>query len=108
MIYTLRPGMWASVSAGYGSGGSATVNGVSSQNKQGNFLWAASMGYAFNRYHGVKLAFVNGRTVEETGVDYNQIQVGYSFMWGEAGVLALMAVVVVLINKQRFFNYTPP
>ena len=62
---------------------SPEVNGVDTGNRQGNFLWAASFGFAFNRYHGVKIAFLNGRTVEDTGVDYNQVQVGYSFMWGE-------------------------
>ena len=83
LIYTARPGLWASLSGGYGTGGSPEVNGVDTGNRQGNFLWAASFGFAFNRYHGVKIAFLNGRTVEDTGVDYNQVQVGYSFMWGE-------------------------
>ena len=83
LIYNIRRGLWASLSAGYGAGGRTTVNGIEQDDRQGNFTWAASLGYSINRYQGIKIAFLNGRTVENTGVDFNTISVGYSYMWGE-------------------------
>jgi len=45
--------------------------------------------------------------VAVSNIERTQLQT-HSFMWGEAGILVLLAVVVVLVNRQRFFNYTPP
>jgi hypothetical protein len=83
LIYNIRRGLWTSLSAGYGTGGKTTVNGVEQDDRQGNFSWAASLGYSINRYQGVKIAFVSGKTVENTGVDFDTISLGYSYMWGE-------------------------
>lgn len=82
LIHTFRPGLWASLSGGYGIGARATVDGVRNPNAQGNFLWAASVGFPIDRRQGIKIAYQRGGTTKETGVDYDRVIFGYSLMWG--------------------------
>ena len=82
VIHTFRPGLWASASAAYGTGAQATVNGVRNPNKQGNLLWAVSVGLPIDRRQGIKLAYQRGETTADTGVDYDRYILAYSLMWG--------------------------
>ena len=83
VVYNIRRGMWTSLSAGYGTGGETIIDGVAKDDQLGNFIWAASFGYSINRNHGFKVAFISGTIAKDTGVDFNRIQVGYSYMWGK-------------------------
>jgi len=82
LVHTFRPGLWASLSAAYGEGAVATIDGVKNSNEQANFLWAASVGIPLTRQQGIKLAYQRGRTTQETGVDYDRFILAYSLMWG--------------------------
>ena len=83
LIYTFRPGLWASLSLGYGEGAASTIEGIDRDDRQSNFLWAASVGFPIDRRHGLKLAFMKGTTNQDTGVDYDRLIVGYSYLWGD-------------------------
>lgn len=82
LIRTFRPGLWASVSAAYGTGARAIVEGVRNPNEQSNVLWAASVGLPIDKRQGVKLALQVGRKTGDIGVDYERFIVAYSLMWG--------------------------
>ena len=81
LIYTFRPGLWASVSTAYGWGGEGTVNGDAKNNPSGNWLTALSFGFPIDRKQGVKIAWIRGRTQKPTGADIDSIALGYSVMF---------------------------
>ena len=83
VIYTFRPGLWASLSAGFGDGGDSSIDGVPANNRQSNFLWAASFGFPLDRRHGFKLAFLRGATNKDIGMDYDRLLLAYGYMWGD-------------------------
>ena len=82
LIYTFRPGLWASLSGAYGSGAQSTIDGVEIQDKTGKFLWAASFGFPINPRQGFKIAYMRGETREDTGDNYDRFIIAYSMMWG--------------------------
>lgn len=81
LIYTFRPGLWASISTAYGWGGEATVNGDAKNNPSGNWLTALSFGFPIDRRQGIKVAWIRGRTQKPTGADVDSLILGYSFMF---------------------------
>jgi len=81
LIYTFKPGLWASLSTAYGTGGEAKVNEVAKNNLSGNWLSALSFGFPIDRRQGVKLTLLSGRTQKPTGVDINSLVVSYSFIF---------------------------
>jgi len=81
IIYTFRPGVWASASAGYDYGGRSTVDGEKKDDRKQDIGWALSLGLPFNRHLGGKIAYVRTRTQESTGVDSDSILVGLSAFW---------------------------
>jgi hypothetical protein len=82
LIYTFRPGLWASLSAAYGGGAQSTIDGVQANDKTGNFLVSAAIGIPINRRQGFKLAYIHGETNKNTGSDYDSVLLVYSIMWG--------------------------
>jgi len=82
LIYTFRPGLWASLSGAYGGGAKSTIDGVDSPDRIGKYLLAASLGLPINNRQGIKIAYVIGETVKDTGNDFDQFIVAYSVMWG--------------------------
>lgn len=81
LIYTHRPGLWVSGSAGYGYGGESSVNGVEKGDKKGNLVWAFSLGYPLNRSVGFKLAYISTRTQESTGFDSDTVAAAFTVLW---------------------------
>jgi len=82
LIHTFRPGLWASLSGAYGSGGSKLLDGERTGARVSKSLWALSVGFPIDRRQGVKLAYVRGDTHNDTGTDSNQYLLAYSMMWG--------------------------
>ena len=78
LIYSIRAGLWASVSTGYGWGGESTVNGDAKNNPSGNWLTALSVGVPIDRKQGVKITFLTGRTQKLTGADIDSVIFAYS------------------------------
>ena len=81
LIYTFRPGVWASASAGYDYGGRSTVDGIKKNDRKQNIAWAFSFGVPFNRHLGGKIAYVGTRTQESTGVDSDSLILALSAFW---------------------------
>lgn len=81
LIYTFRPGLWMSASVGYGIGSQTTVNGVTNDDQQSNLGWGLSLGVPFSRHFGMKLTYINLRTLVRTGATSDTISCGFSVMW---------------------------
>ena len=81
LIHTFRPGLWASLSGGYGLGFEATIAGVPKDNESENFITALSVGLPINRKQGIKLAWLRHRTHADTGQDSDSLVAAYSKMF---------------------------
>lgn len=81
LIYTMKPGWWASASAGYGYGGEARVNGESKGNLQQNQLAALTCGIPLNRQTGIKLSYIMAETNVDKGVDSRTLSASLSYIW---------------------------
>ena len=81
LIYTFRPGVWASASAGYDYGGRSTVDGEKKNDRKQDIGWALSVGLPLSRHLGAKIAYVGTRTQESTGVDSDSFVVGLNAYW---------------------------
>jgi hypothetical protein len=80
-IRDLSPGEWASVSAGYNTGGESTLNGVDKDDNKQNIAWALRYRYPFNRTSGIKFSYISTRTQEDTGFDSDTVAFGTVFFW---------------------------
>lgn len=81
LIYTFRPGVWTSASAGYNYGGKSTVDGAKKDDLKQNLLWALAFGFPVSRHLGLKIAYVGTRTQESTGFDSDSFVVGAVAFW---------------------------
>jgi Putative MetA-pathway of phenol degradation len=81
LIYTFRPGLWASASVGYGLGGETTVNDRESGNELSNLAWGLALGVPINRALGLKFSYIGAHTYADTGLDSDTISCGLSVMW---------------------------
>jgi hypothetical protein len=81
LIYTFRPGVWTSASAGYNYGGKSTVDGAKKDDLKQNLLWALAFGFPVSRHLGLKIAYVGTRTQESTGFDSDSVVVGAVAFW---------------------------
>ena len=82
LIYTFRPGLWASLSGAYGGGGRSSIDGLPLSDRTEKYLLALSLGLPIDRRQGVKVAYMRGETLADTGNDFGRIIVAYSIMWG--------------------------
>lgn len=73
IVHTFRPGLWASISAGYDHGGQSTINGEEKDDKRADFLSALSVGLPISPTTGIKFAYILGRTREDIGSDTDNI-----------------------------------
>jgi hypothetical protein len=73
LIYTFRPGLWASLSAAYGGGARSTIDGVQANDQIGNVLVSVALGVPINRRQGFKIAYIHGETTKNTGSDYESV-----------------------------------
>jgi hypothetical protein len=81
LIYTFRPGVWASASAGYNYGGKSTVDGTKKDDLKQNLAWALGFGFPVSRHLGFKIAYIGTRTQESTGFDSDSFVVGAAAFW---------------------------
>jgi hypothetical protein len=81
LIYTFRPGLWASISVGYGDGAEPTVSGVPKDAETENWLNAISVGLPISRSQGIKLSYISSRTQVPTGADLDTLLLAYSWMF---------------------------
>ena len=81
LIHTFRPGLWASVSGAYGTGGRVKVDGERTGERLKKTLWGLAVGLPIDRRQGVKFAYIRGDTHQDTGSDSNRYLFAYSMMW---------------------------
>jgi len=81
IIYTFKPGQWASLSAGYDYGGENKINGVDKDDTIQDIGLKLSYSHPLNRYLGVKVSYLGTRTQESTGADSDTLAVSMSFVW---------------------------
>jgi hypothetical protein len=73
--------LWLGVAAALGTGGASSINGVDKQDTRGDEVWSLGMGCPISRSTGIKVAYVNSRTRESTGMDSDTLAVAFSVLW---------------------------
>ena len=68
-----RPGLWTSVSAGYGFGGESSVNDVARNDKHDNYFWAFNLGVPLTKHQRIKVAYDGVRTNNLVGIDRHNL-----------------------------------
>lgn len=81
LVYTFRPGLWASAGAGYGYGGESAVNGEKQNDRRENVAWQFSFGYPITPQLGVKVAYLGIRKQEPIGQDSDSVGLAFSAFW---------------------------
>jgi hypothetical protein len=75
--FFFKPGLWASLSAGYGWGGRYTLDGER-RNERADFLAAFSVGFPLGRRQGLKIAYLRSETREATGSESDTLAIAWS------------------------------
>ncbi len=78
VVYTFSPGMWTSLSAGYGWGGVTSINKESKNNKWENFMTALSFGFPVSRTQSIKFNYIHAQTQNVTGSNTDTLSMGWS------------------------------
>jgi hypothetical protein len=81
LIYTFRPGLWASASLGYAAGGESTINGIAKDDRRNAAAWALSLGVPLARRWNAKVAYLSSRAQENIGQDTDTLALGASYSW---------------------------
>lgn len=81
IIHVFSPGVWGSLSAGYGNGGESTVNGVSKDDERDGYISAISFGLPITKNQGIKFSYVylKREIPEATLSDSDTFAVGWSY-----------------------------
>jgi hypothetical protein len=80
-IYSFKPGIWASISTGYGAGGRIIIDREKTAFEVDNWVWAASFGIPIGRSQSLKLTWLSGRTQNDVGRDSDNLMLGWSMRW---------------------------
>ena len=83
VIYDFKPGLWASLSTGYGGGGRISIDQQKTVFEVDNWVWAASFGFPIGKTHGIKLTWLSGRTQNLVGRDSDNLLLSWSMRWGD-------------------------
>lgn len=81
VIYDFKPGLWASISTGYGVHGRVYLDGEKTAFEVDNWLWAASFGFPVGERQNIKLTWLSGRTQNDVGRDSDNLLIGWSIRW---------------------------
>jgi hypothetical protein len=83
VIYDFKPGLWASLSTGYGVGGRISIDQQKTLFEVDNWVWAASFGFPIGKNQSVKLTWLSGRTQNLVGRDSDNLLLSWSMRWGD-------------------------
>ena len=81
VIYDFKPGLWASLSTGYGVKGRVYLEGEKTAFEVDNWLWAANFGFSVGERQSVKLTWLSGRTQNDVGRDSDNLLLAWSIRW---------------------------
>ena len=82
MIYTFKPGWWASFSAGYGQGGENTISGVKKDDTSKARYVALSLGVPISARQSLKFTYYTSDTHIATGSNTDALIAAWSINWG--------------------------
>ena len=82
VIYDFKPGLWVSLSTGYGVGGRISIDQQKTIFEVDNWVWAASFGFTIGKTQSLKLTWLSGRTQNLAGRDSDNLLLGWSIRWG--------------------------
>jgi len=80
LIKKFKSKVWASLSAGYGTGGRSIVNDVSNEDQRGNLLSSFSLGLPVSKKQSVKVVYINSQTLKDIGSDTNSFVLAWSLV----------------------------
>ena len=78
VVHIFKPGLWASIGAGYGWGGNSTINAEKKDDKWDNFMASLSMGVPLSRSQGIKLNYIHAQTQNLTGSNTDTLSMSWS------------------------------
>ena len=82
VIYTFKPGWWASFSGGYGYGGRKTLSGVKKDYASRARYIAVSIGMPISPRQSLKLTYYTSDTHVATGTNTDALIAAWSINWG--------------------------
>jgi hypothetical protein len=71
-------GWWVSAGTAYGWAGRSTVSGEKKDDRRGDFLSGASIGFPITPNQGMKFGYIRGRTQKDTGADTDTVVAGWT------------------------------
>jgi hypothetical protein len=80
-IYSFKPGVWASLSAGFAHGGRSTINDAPKFDDYRTPYMAASVGMSVGKKQSLKFSYIRIRTNISLGADRDIFNVGWSYRW---------------------------
>jgi hypothetical protein len=81
VIYSLRRGLWLSLSVGHAEGGETKVDGVTRNDLQSNNRVAATLALPVKRATSLKLTYTNGLSTR-LGADFDSFGASLQYSWG--------------------------
>jgi len=81
VVYGFKPGLWASLSTGYGTGGRIRIDETKTEFEVDNWVWAASLGVPVGKTQSFKLTWLSGRTQNLVGRDSDNLLLSWSLRW---------------------------
>jgi hypothetical protein len=81
VIYSFKPGLWASLSGGFAHGGRSKIDGVPKVDDRRTPYLAVSLGTAIGKSQSLKLAYVRIRTNTSFDKDIDTLLLGWSYRW---------------------------
>ncbi|WP_298534151.1 transporter [uncultured Algibacter sp.] len=72
--------LWASISAGTGTGSKSTINHVSKDDRRNDVLVSLSAGYTISKRQSLKLAYIYSRTTRLIGSNTDSIALGWALL----------------------------
>jgi hypothetical protein len=82
VIYTFKPGWWASLSGGYAYGGRSWVNGAPKTDDRRTNYFAFSLGVPINQRQSLKFSYLTSQTNISVGSDSDAFVAAWSINWG--------------------------
>jgi hypothetical protein len=81
VIYSFKPGLWTSLSAGFAQGGRSTIEDIPKADDYRNPYMAVSVGTALGKKQSLKLTYIRTRTNTSRGADRDIFALGWSYRW---------------------------
>jgi hypothetical protein len=81
VIYNFEPGLWTSLSTGYGTGGRISIERQKTDFEVDNWIWSANFGFSIGKSQSVMLTWLSGRSQNQVGRDSDNLLLGWSVRW---------------------------